>query len=56
MRMKNVIMIINDNKNRRVMDLLNLTTSKQLLLEKTVIFKMMRENKCEDGKTSSSKT
>ena len=38
------------------MDLSNVNASKQLLLEKIATFKMIHENKCENGKSSSNKT
>ena len=46
----------NHYKNRTGIDSSSINTSKQLLLKKKAIFKMVLENKCEDGKTSSRKT
>ena len=47
-KMKTMIMVIIENHEKR--DPADINMAKQLLLEKMIIFKMMRENECADGK------
>jgi len=46
----------NHNKKHVELDIPDVNASKQLLLEKISIFKMIHENKCEDGKSLSSES